>query len=41
MAVTRAQFGAQGFTNSLVGLTKAVNLVDANTSTRSKEVEPV
>ncbi|MBC8018855.1 MAG: hypothetical protein H7X83_10110 [Verrucomicrobia bacterium] len=38
--MTRAQFGAHVFTNSLMGLTKAVHLVDA-TSTRNKEVEPV
>ena len=33
VAVTRAQFGTHVFTNSLEGFTKAVQLVDTNTST--------
>jgi hypothetical protein len=40
VAVTRAQFGTHVFTNSLAGFTRAVQLVDANSSTLTKEAEP-
>ena len=40
VAVTRAQFGTRVFTNSLAGFTKAVQVVDANSSTLSQDLEP-
>ena len=36
VAVTRAQFGATIFTNSVAGLTRSVEMVDVKTSTRNK-----
>jgi conjugative relaxase-like TrwC/TraI family protein len=36
VAVTRAQFGATIFTNSVAGLTRSVETVDVKTSTRNK-----
>ena len=40
VAVTRAQFGTHVFTNSLAGFTKAVQVVDINSSTLTQDLEP-